>query len=219
MINQSGLLMKPSERTTQIIQILGRKYPDPTCALQHHNPLQLLVATILSAQCTDERVNKVTPRLFARFPTAEALAGADLAELEELIRSTGFFRNKARNIRDCCRMIVDEFDGRVPATMAQLIRLPGVARKTANVVLGDAFGTAAGIVVDTHVRRLSNRLGLTTATQPDRIEQDLMQLVPPSAWIPFAHWLIFHGRETCKARNPLCAQCELLKICPRIGMS
>ncbi|MBN2432965.1 MAG: endonuclease III [Acidobacteria bacterium] len=211
--------MNQSERTKQIIQILGKKYPDPTCALHHHNPLQLLVATILSAQCTDERVNQVTPRLFVRFPTAGALAEAELPELEELIRSTGFFRNKAKNIRDCCRMIVTEFGGRVPDSIADLLRLPGVARKTANVVLGDAYGVAAGVVVDTHVRRLSNRLGLTIANQPDKIERDLMRLVPPMYWIPFAHWLIFHGRETCKARKPFCDRCELLEICPRIGVS
>jgi endonuclease-3 len=201
-----------------IIRLLGKKYPDPHCALHHRNPLELLVATILSAQCTDERVNQVTPGLFRKYPDAAAFARAPLPELEEAIRSTGFFRNKARNIQNCCRQLVTLHGGQIPDSMEALVQLPGVARKTANVVLGEAFGIADGIVVDTHVLRLSMRLGLTRQTQPEKVERDLMALVPRDRWIPFAHWLIFHGRETCQARKPACDRCLLRQFCPRIGV-
>lgn len=210
--------MKAKERVQHITARLKRKYPAPRCALNHHNPLQLLVATILSAQCTDERVNMVTPELFRRYPDAAAFAAAPIGELEESIRSTGFFRNKARNIKECCRLLVERHQGQVPRTMDDLTALPGVARKTANVVLGNAFGIADGIVVDTHVRRLAFRLGLTKQTQPDRIETDLMKIVPRDDWVNISHWLIFHGRETCKARKPQCPSCILEDICPKEGV-
>ncbi|OUC08176.1 endonuclease III [Litorilinea aerophila] len=197
-----------------ILERLHQEYPDARCALHHENPLQLLVATILSAQCTDERVNQVTPELFARYPTAEAFAQADLEELEQAVRSTGFYRNKARNIQQACRRIVAEYGGQVPDTMEELLTLPGVARKTANVVLGTAFGIADGIVVDTHVKRLANRLGLTQESNPEKIERDLQALVPREEWIDISHLLIFHGRQVCSARKPRCAACVLNDLCP-----
>jgi endonuclease-3 len=193
----------------RIIERLSRIYPAPRCALNHRNPLELLVATILSAQCTDERVNRVTPELFRRYPDAAALADVPQAELEAVIRPTGFFRNKATSIRGCCRLLVGRHGGRVPRTMEALTELPGVARKTANVVLGSAFGIAAGVVVDTHVRRLAFRLGLTGQTQPEKIERD---------WINLSHWLILHGRNTCRARRPACAECPLDDLCPKEGV-
>lgn len=204
----------PAERIGAIIERLQEAYPNATCALNHNNAFELLVATILSAQCTDERVNKVTPVLFARFPTPLAMAEADAAELEELIRSTGFFRNKAKNIQGAARRIVAEYGGEVPRNMAELLTLPGVARKTANVVLGTAFGIADGVVVDTHVKRLANRLGLTGHDDPDKIEKDLMALVPREDWVEFAHALILHGRQVCDARKPRCAICTLSQLCP-----
>ncbi|OUL32798.1 endonuclease III [Nostoc sp. T09] len=208
---------KPSskkQRALEILNRLKRLYPDATCSLNYSTPVQLLVATILSAQCTDERVNKVTPALFTRFPDAASLANADLAELEELVRSTGFYRNKAKNIQAACRMIVTEFDSVVPKEMAQLLRLPGVARKTANVVLAHAYGINAGVTVDTHVKRLSNHLGLTKHTDPVQIEQDLMKLLPQADWENWSIRLIYHGRAICKARSPLCVACELADLCP-----
>lgn len=208
---------KPSskkQRALEILNRLQRLYPDATCSLNYSTPVQLLVATILSAQCTDERVNKVTPALFTRFPDAASLANADLAELEELVRSTGFYRNKAKNIQAACRMIVTEFDSVVPNEMAQLLRLPGVARKTANVVLAHAYGINAGVTVDTHVKRLSNHLGLTKHTDPVHIEQDLMKLLPQADWENWSIRLIYHGRAICKARSPLCVACELADLCP-----
>jgi endonuclease III len=204
----------PAERIGPIIERLQDAYPDATCALDHSNAFQLLVATILSAQCTDERVNKVTPALFARFPTPVAMAEADAAELEDLIRSTGFFRNKAKNIQGAARRLVAEYGGEVPSTMADLLTLPGVARKTANVVLGTVFGIADGVVVDTHVRRLSNRLGLTGHDDPEKIEKDLMALIPRDQWVEFAHMLILHGRQVCDARKPRCTVCTLNQLCP-----
>jgi endonuclease-3 len=204
--------------TGRILRRLGRLYPDAHCALHHANPLQLLVATILSAQCTDARVNLVTPALFARYPDAHAFAAADPRELEKLIQSTGFFRNKARNIRACCRQLVEQHGGAVPATMEELVPLPGVGRKTANVILGTAFGTP-GITVDTHVGRLSRRLGLTGETDPVKVERDLARLLPRKEWTMFSHRLIFHGRQVCHARKPACAGCGLAALCPRIGVA
>ncbi len=203
-----------ADRIPEILTRLHQEYPDARCALHHKNPLQLLVATILSAQCTDERVNQVTPELFARYPSAEAFAQADLEELEQAVRPTGFYRNKARNIQQACRRIVAEYGGQVPDTMEELLTLPGVARKTANVVLGTAFGIADGIVVDTHVKRLANRLGLTQESNPEKIERDLQALVPREEWIDIAHLLIFHGRQVCSARKPRCAACVLNDLCP-----
>lgn len=201
-------------RIHTILQRLHEAYPDATCALHHRNAFELLVATILSAQCTDERVNMVTPALFARFPTPEAMAGADREELEGLIRSTGFYRNKAKNIQTAAQRIVSAYGGEVPATMAELLTLAGVARKTANVVLGVSYGIADGIVVDTHVKRLSNRLNLTMHDTPEKIERDLQQITPASEWIQLSHLLIFHGRQICDARKPRCATCCLNDLCP-----
>jgi endonuclease-3 len=201
----------------RIVRRLARLYPDAHCALHHRNPLELLVATILSAQCTDARVNQVTPALFARYPDAVAFATADPRELEKLIQSTGFFRNKARNIIGCCRELVERHGGRVPATMEELVPLPGVGRKTANVILGTAFATP-GITVDTHVGRLSRRLGLTEHTDPVKVERDLMALLPRKQWTMFSHRLIFHGRQVCHARKPDCAGCGLAALCPRTGV-
>jgi len=192
-------------------------YPDAHCALRHDNPLQLLIATILSAQCTDARVNLVTPALFARYPDARAFANADPRELEGLIQSTGFFRNKTRNIIACCKVLVDEYAGKVPKTLEQLVPLPGIGRKTANVVLGDAFGVP-GITVDTHVGRVSRRLGLTENQDPVKVERDLMALIPEKDWTIFSHRMIFHGRQVCFARKPNCEGCLLAKDCPKIGV-
>jgi endonuclease-3 len=189
-------------------------YPGATCSLNYETPVQLLVATILSAQCTDERVNKVTPALFDRFPDAESLANADREELEGLIRSTGFYRNKAKNIQGACQLIVKEYAGEVPKQMEDLLKLPGVARKTANVVSAHAYGLIQGVTVDTHVKRLSNRLGLTTHSDPIKIEKDLMQLLPRSEWENLSIHLIYHGRAVCNARKPDCDRCELADLCP-----
>jgi endonuclease-3 len=197
--------------------ILERLYPDAATPLVHANALQLLVATILSAQCTDARVNLVTPALFERFPDAAALAAADRSELEELIRSTGFYRNKAKAIQNCCTDLVTQHGGEVPHTMEELTALPGVGRKTANVVLGSVFGIP-GIVVDTHVQRLSQRLGLTQEQDPVRIEFALQPQVPPAKWSACSLWLIFHGRRVCLARKPRCSICPLLPHCPRLGV-
>jgi endonuclease-3 len=204
-------------RARRIVRLLAETYPDAHCALCHDGPLQLLIATILSAQCTDARVNIVTPALFARYPDAHAFAGADPGELERMIHSTGFFRNKARNIIACCRELVEKHGGEVPATMEELAVLPGVGRKTANVILGNAFGVP-GIPVDTHVSRLSQRMGLTEETDPVKIERDLARLVPRKEWTMFGHRMIFHGRQVCHARKPLCEQCTLAAVCPRFGV-
>jgi endonuclease-3 len=205
-------------RVRQILRILARLYPDAHCALNHDNPLQLLIATILSAQCTDVRVNLVTPALFARYPDAHAFATANQHELEKAIQSTGFFRNKARNIIACCRTIVDRFGGEVPGKMGDLVPLPGIGRKTANVVLGNAFGVP-GITVDTHVGRVSRRLGLTTETDAEKVERDLMELIPKKDWTMFSHRMIFHGRQVCFARRPACSKCALAKVCPRVDVT
>ena len=206
------------KRAALIIKRLQKAFPEAGTALDHRSPVQLLVATILSAQCTDTRVNKVTPSLFARFPTAADLAGADRGELEEIIRSTGFFRNKAKSIQGATQKIVQDFGGKVPETMEELLRLPGVARKTANVVLGNGFGKAAGVVVDTHVFRLSHRLGLSKGKNPQQVEKDLMEIVPKKEWIGLGNRLIYHGRATCLARKPRCETCMLESLCPRIGV-
>ena len=203
-----------TDRLPGLLAALDAAYPDVTCALEHGSAFELLVATILSAQCTDERVNQVTPALFGRFPTPEAMARADLETLEELIRSTGFFRNKARSILGAAQRLADAYGGVVPRTMEDLLTLPGVARKTANVVLGTAYGLACGVVVDTHVSRLAGRLGLSSASDPPKIERDLMALLPEDRWISFSHQLIWHGRKVCQARKPRCGECTLAPLCP-----
>jgi endonuclease-3 len=202
------------KRVRQIIRTLKKEYPDARCSLDHTSPLELLVATILSAQCTDERVNLVTAELFRKYRTWEDYASAPASELERDIRSTGFFRNKAKSIQGACRQIGERHGGRVPDSMEELLALPGVARKTANVVLGNAYHIASGVVVDTHVSRLSARLGLSSEKTPEKIERDLCALVPESDWIDFSHLLIAHGRKVCKARAPLCGECALAKLCP-----
>jgi endonuclease-3 len=205
-------------RLKKIIAVLDRVYPEAHCELDHADPLQLLVATILSAQCTDKRVNNVTRALFKKYRSAADYAIASLAELERAIKSTGFFRNKARNIQACCRKLVERHGGKVPQTMEELTQLDGVGRKTANVVLGNAFGINVGVVVDTHVARLSQRLGLTRQKTPEKIERDLMVQVPQKQWALFSHWLIWHGRRRCAARRPDCEHCEIEKLCPKIGI-
>jgi endonuclease-3 len=209
-------LFSPEEkqRTRKIIARLKKEYPDAECSLKHTNPLELLVATILSAQCTDERVNIVTADLFRKYRDCGDYTKVPQAELEGDIRSTGFYHNKAKAIQGACKMISERHDGRVPDRLEELLTLPGVARKTANVVLGNAFGTASGVVVDTHVGRLSQRLGLSGNSQPEKIERDLMELVPKKDWIDFSHLLIYHGRKVCKARKPLCDQCAVEVYCP-----
>ncbi|OLP18506.1 endonuclease III [Leptolyngbya sp. 'hensonii'] len=210
----SRKLAARKHRALEILARLKRCYPDATCTLNYETPVQLLVATILSAQCTDERVNLVTPELFGRFPDAPAIAGAELSELETLIRSTGFYRNKAKNIRAACQMIVTDFEGQVPDSMERLLKLPGVARKTANVVLAHAYGINAGVTVDTHVKRLSHRLGMTEHQDPIRIERDLIELIPRPDWENWSIRLIYHGRAVCNARHPACDRCLLNDLCP-----
>lgn len=202
------------QRTLKIIRRLKREYPEARCSLNHSNPLELLIATILSAQCTDERVNIVTADLFRKYRRSEDYYRVAQTELEQDIRSTGFYRNKAKAIQGACRIISDQYQGCVPENIEDLLLLPGVARKTANVVLGNAFGITSGIVVDTHVLRLSERLRLSTEKQPEKIERDLMELVPRADWIIFSHLLIAHGRKVCKARTPLCAECIIEPLCP-----
>ena len=209
---------KPSsterERAQQIVAELYRLYPDAKCSLDFTTPLELLVATILSAQCTDVLVNTVTPALFKKYREAADYANAPLEELEQDVRKTGFYRNKAKHLRDAGQMLVDRYGGVVPRTMAELTALPGVARKTANVVMGNAYGIVEGVVVDTHVGRLARRLGLTTSDDPVRVEQDLMALVPQKDWLPLSHMLIYHGRAVCQAKRPLCESCTLVPLCP-----
>jgi endonuclease-3 len=200
-------------RIRAILGKLDEAYPAATCALRHENPFQLLISTILSAQCTDERVNIVTATLFPKYPNAKAFAYANPKELEQDIRPTGFFRNKTKSIMGASKKIVEEFGGHVPKTMEEILTLPGVARKTANVVLGTAFGIASGVVVDTHVQRLSGRLDLSKNTDPKKIEQDLMAVIPRERWILFSHQLIWHGRRVCQARKPNCMQCNLESLC------
>jgi|HubBroStandDraft_6_1064221.scaffolds.fasta_scaffold91586_2 endonuclease-3 len=202
----------------QVVRGLAKAYPDATCALTHQNAYQLIVATILSAQCTDERVNMVTPTLFAKYPDVRALAAADQSELEAMIRSTGFFRAKSTSLRGMAKGVVENFGCEIPRTLDDLVTLPGVGRKTANVVLGTVWGIATGVVVDTHVKRITNLLGLTKSSNPEQIEQDLMQIVPQSEWVNFAHRLIHHGRRICIARRPQCPICPLLGCCQRVGL-
>ncbi len=210
-------LRKRRERAAALEPRLARRYPDLTVSLDWSTPLELLVATILSAQCTDERVNQVTPALFARYPDAGAYAAADPEELEGLIRSTGFYRNKARNIRGMADQLLRDHGGQVPSEMDQLVALPGVARKTANVVLSNAFGRHEGVVVDTHVKRVAGRLGLTAETDPVKVERDLMEVLDPDDWHPFPWRMILHGRQRCHARKPDCDGCELRDLCPSAG--
>ena len=206
------------ERAQKICAALQGTYPTAHCELNFSNPLQLLVATILSAQCTDKRVNLVTAELFKKFRTAKDFAAAPLADIEEAVKSTGFFRNKAKNIQACCAALVEKFRGEVPQTMDELHALAGVGRKTANVVLGNAFGLNVGVVVDTHVTRLANRLGLAKGTDAVKLEQALMPLVPQKDWARFSHWLIWHGRRRCDARKQDCANCEIKSLCPQSGV-
>jgi len=213
------MISNQKKRTGEIIKRLKKEYPDAHCALVHANAFELLIATILSAQCTDERVNIVTANLFRKHRKPQDYLEVSPEELEQDIHSTGFFRNKAKNIRGACEKITKDFDGEIPRSMEELLTLNGVARKTANVVLGNAFGIASGVVVDTHVSRLSNRLGLTEQTAPEKIEKDLQPLVPEKDWIMFPHWLISHGRKICQARKPKCPECVLNDICPKVGVT
>ena len=206
--------MTARERVANLLKIWPKVYPDAHTELNFKTPLELLIATILSAQCTDKRVNMVTPALFKKYRSAKDYAGAPPGELENAIKSTGFFNSKARSIRGATRTIAEKFGGKVPNSMEQLRELPGVGRKTANVVLGNAFGINEGIVVDTHVIRLSQRLGLTKQKDPEKIEQDLMMIVPQKFWAIWSHWLIWHGRRRCFARKPDCSNCEVFKLCP-----
>jgi endonuclease-3 len=208
-----------SHRVDALLTRLDREFPDANCALGHDSPFQLLVATILSAQCTDERVNRTTPALFAKFPTAEGLARASQAEVEQIVKPLGFFRAKAKNLREMAQALVEQHGGQVPSTLEELVRLPGVGRKTANVVLGVSFGVAVGVVVDTHVKRISKLLGLTRQSDPVKVEQDLISRLPQEKWILFSHQLILHGRKTCIARRPKCEGCPLLEWCPRAGLA
>jgi endonuclease-3 len=206
------------EQVKLILRGLAKAYPDATCALKHHSAYQLIAATILSAQCTDERVNMVTPTLFAKYPDVRALAGATQSDVEEIIRSTGFFRAKATSLRGMAQGVVERFGGEIPKSLDDLITLPGVGRKTANVVLGTVWGIATGVVVDTHVKRISYLLGLTKSTSPEQIERDLMSIIPQSEWVNFSHRLIHHGRRICIARRPKCPECPLLSCCKRVGL-
>jgi endonuclease-3 len=207
------------KNTSLIVKLLKAAYPEAHCSLDHGTPYELLMATILSAQCTDERVNMVTPALFKKYPGPAEMAKAPLADLEKLVHSTGFYKNKALSLKEASAAIVKDFGGKVPKTMDELLTLRGVARKTANVVLGSAYGIAAGVVVDTHVKRLAFRLGLTKQTDPGKIEADLMKLLPQADWIWFAHSLVLHGRAVCDARKPLCGDCPLARLCPKRGVA
>lgn len=212
-------LAAAKQHAARVVKQLAVDYADAECALNYSSPLELLIATILSAQCTDERVNLVTAALFKKYRSAADYATADLNELERAVQSTGFFRNKAKNIRACCQKLVQDHGGQVPRDLEALVKLPGVGRKTANVVLGTAFGLPTGVVVDTHVGRISQRLGLTKAKDPVKIEQDLMRLLAADEWIDYSHRLIHHGRRVCLARKPRCSQCQLAKWCPRAGVT
>jgi endonuclease-3 len=206
--------LEPKERVTKIIELLEKQYPDAKTALNYCTPLEMLVATMLSAQTTDAQVNSVTQTLFKKYHSPEDYANADIKELEQEIHSTGFYHNKARNLQNCCRMLVEKFHSQVPKTMEELLELPGVARKTANIVLNNAYGIVAGIAVDTHVHRVSQRLGLTENDDATKIEQDLMQITPKEKWMKLTDLLIFHGRQVCNAKKPKCDICALNKICP-----
>lgn len=213
-MNKPEVYLEPKERIAQVIELLEKLYPEAKTALNYHTPLEMLVATMLSAQTTDVRVNIVTKSLFQKYQTPEDYANADIKELEQDIRSTGFYHNKARNLQNCCRLLVEKFHSQVPKTMNELLELPGVARKTANIVLYNSYGITAGIAVDTHVSRLSQRLGLTQSEDAARIEQDLIKITPKEKWMKLTDLLIFHGRQVCIARKPKCDICVLNKICP-----
>jgi len=204
---------KIKEKTVRIVKLLQKNYPGAKCSLNFSNLYELTVATILSAQCTDERVNKVTPEFFRCFPDFESLAQAKREEIEELIHSTGFYKNKAKSLSNLAKIVVEKYNGKLPENLDELIKLPGIGRKTANVILGNGLGIASGVVVDTHVKRLSNRLGLTSESNPDKIEKDLKELLPSTEWINFSHYLILHGRRICKARKPNCVECFLKSEC------
>jgi len=210
--------MNKRNNLAAMLTLLKRSYPEAHCSLDHKNPFQLLIATILSAQCTDERVNMVTPGLFRKFPGPAEMAAAPLKYLEDVVRSTGFYKNKALSLKEASKAIMAGFSGQVPHTMEELLTLRGVARKTANVVLGSAYGIAAGVVVDTHVKRLAFRMGLSRETDPVKVERDLMEALPQKDWIWFAHALVLHGRAVCNARKPLCGSCPLNKLCPKKGL-
>jgi endonuclease III len=212
-------MQERKNQARRVLKRLAADHPDAHCALHFATPVQLLVATILSAQCTDERVNQVTEQLFAQYPTAHDLAKLPLSKLEKLIQSTGFFRNKAKNIKACCEELVAKHQGEVPKDLEALVQLPGVGRKTANVVLGVAYGLATGVVVDTHVGRLSRRLGLTEEDDPVKVERDLMAILPSREWVDFSHRMIFHGRRVCAARKPKCDACSMASFCPQIGVA
>lgn len=216
--NEKSPSASDRRRARQVVARLKDNYPDVTSALAHQNPFQLLIATILSAQCTDKQVNLVTKELFKKYPSATHFAQAPITDIEKAIRSTGFFHNKAKNIRACCVALVEQFQGQVPQDLDTLTALPGIGRKTANVVLGTAFGLATGIVVDTHVGRICRRLGLTAQKDAVKVEKDLMQVVPKAEWIDFSHRLIHHGRQVCSSRKPRCDACSLEGICPKIGL-
>jgi endonuclease-3 len=213
-LKRTEIYLELKERAADIISLLEKAHPDATIALRYNNPLQLLISTILSAQATDEQINKITPKLFKKYKTAEDYADANLEELQQDIRSSGFYRNKAKNIKNCCKMLVEKYGSQVPRTMEELVELPGVARKTANIVLTNAFGVVEGIAVDTHVRRLAQRLGLSDTNDPVKIEMELMQILPKENWERISDLLIFHGRRVCFARKPNCGGCVLNKICP-----
>jgi endonuclease-3 len=213
-VKRPEIYLEPKTRTLKVIELLEKEHPDAKTALHYTNPLELLVATILSAQCTDERVNMVTKELFKKYPKAEDYANADLKTLEQDIKSTGFYRNKAKNIKKCCQLLVEKYNSQVPKTMEELLELPGVARKTANIVLSNAYGVIEGVAVDTHVRRLAQRLGLTESDDPAKIEADLMNIVPRDKWMRITDLLVFHGRRICVAKKPKCDVCVLNKICP-----
>ena len=213
-MKRTEIYLELKERAAEIISLLEKAHPDATIALRYTNPLELLISTILSAQATDEQINKITPKLFKKYKTAEDYADANLEELQQDIRSSGFYRNKAKNIKNCCKMLVEKYGSQVPRTMEELVELPGVARKTANIVLTNAFGVVEGIAVDTHVRRLAQRLGLSDTDDPVKIEMELMQILPKENWERISDLLIFHGRRVCFARKPNCGGCVLNKICP-----
>lgn len=213
LIQRPKTVAEHKARVAKILKILDQLYPNVTCALHHSNPWELLVATILSAQCTDKRVNEVTPGLFRKYPTIHDFANVSQEELAQDIRSTGFFNNKAKSVRGAARKILEEFNGEVPRNMDQLLTVPGAARKTANVVLGTAFGIASGVVVDTHVQRITNRLDLTRNSDPVKIEKDLVTIIPKEKWVLFSHQIIHHGRAICVARNPRCTECGLASLC------
>jgi endonuclease-3 len=215
--NYDTAMPTAAKRVPLLLAELNRLYPDPRCELSFDSPFQLLIATILSAQCTDVMVNRITPELFRRFPTPESFVRAEPGEIESIIKPTGFFQNKAKSIRNCCRMLIEKHNGRVPNTLDDLVQLPGVGRKTANVVLGDAFGIP-GITVDTHCGRLSRRLGLTTLDDAVKVEFALMKLIPQREWTRFSHQLILHGRRVCSSRAPQCGNCTLAPICPKVGV-